>query len=90
MDRDRSTSQNEMFPLLLVHQEMLAKYGPKHPKVLEIELKIKAVTEHLDSISASSVDAQQQEQMKPEQLLAKRSLRCDWKSRTPIFGNKAS
>lgn len=71
MERDRSTSQNEMFPLLLAHQEMLAKYGPKHPKVLEIELKIKAVTEHLDSISASSVDAQQQEQMKPEQLLAK-------------------
>lgn len=71
LERERSTSQNEMFPLLLAHQEALAKYGPKHPKVLEIELKIKAVTEHISSIETSSVDAMQQEQMKPEQLLAK-------------------
>lgn len=69
-DRSPVASQNEMFPLLLAHQEALAKYGPKHPKVLEIELKIKAVTEHLESASASSVAALQEEQMKPEQRLA--------------------
>ncbi|MGC3968266.1 MAG: polysaccharide biosynthesis tyrosine autokinase [Pirellulales bacterium] len=71
VQRDLASNQNEMFPLLLAHQEALAKYGPKHPKVLEIELKIKAVTEHMESLSVSSVDALQQEQLKPEQLLAK-------------------
>lgn len=35
----------ELFPLLLAHQEQLAKYGPKHPEVLETELRIKAVTD---------------------------------------------
>ena len=40
---------DDAFPLLLAHQEALAKYGPKHPKVLELELKLKAVTEHLEA-----------------------------------------
>ncbi|MBA4015889.1 MAG: hypothetical protein C0483_01740 [Pirellula sp.] len=44
----------EIFPLQLAHQEALAKYGPKHPKVLELELKLKAVNEHLATEAAPS------------------------------------
>lgn len=71
IEMNRSATQSEMFPLLLAHQEALAKYGPKHPRVIEIELKLKAVSEHMDSLQATSAEALQQEQMKPEQLLAK-------------------
>ena len=49
-------ASNEMYPLLLAHQEQLAKYGPKHPKVLETELRIKALSEHVESLSAASVE----------------------------------
>lgn len=50
---------DDAFPLLLAHKEQLAKYGPKHPKVLELELKLKAVTEHIE---AEAMQPQPQQQ----------------------------
>lgn len=69
--RDNATTQNEMFPLLLAHQEAAAKYGPKHPKVLEIEMKIKAISDHMETLQASSAEANLQAQMQPDVLLNK-------------------
>ncbi|MGC3967180.1 MAG: VWA domain-containing protein [Pirellulales bacterium] len=63
--------QKELFPLLLAHQEALAKYGPTHPKIAEIELKLKVATELAESSQAASAETAQESSVRLGRLLVR-------------------
>lgn len=67
---DRQVAQDTLLPLMLEHEQALLKYGPNHPKVLEVELKIKRIKEYFESMEVSNADRNAQLQLEPEQLLA--------------------
>ena len=67
-----------LFPLLLEHQQLTVKYGPKHPQVQELELKINIVQQHLENQKVNAAVANMA-QKTPEMFIATilDSLRLD-------------
>jgi polysaccharide biosynthesis transport protein len=64
----KQAMEDLLFPRLLQHQEALYKYGPNHPRVKEIELQIRAITEYMEG-RMLTYEANQQNQVTPEQHL---------------------
>jgi len=64
----KQAMEDLLFPRLLQHQEALFKYGPNHPRVKEIELQIRAITEYMEG-RMLTYEANQQNQVTPEQHL---------------------
>lgn len=67
-----------LFSLSLDHTQMLAKYGPSHPRVKEIELRIQAVEQYIDGLKLDAESVRRQ-QRTPAQEIAQylESLRFD-------------
>lgn len=67
-----------LFPLLLEHEQLTAQYGPKHPRVAELERKINIVQQHLEANRLNQV-ASEMSRKTPEQFIATiiESLRLD-------------
>ena len=61
--------RGNLFQLSLDHQQALAKYGPKHPRVQEIEQRIAAVEQFIEGLSLDA-EAQRNQQLTPEKQIA--------------------
>jgi Ca-activated chloride channel family protein len=70
-----AVGQAEMQPLLLAHQEAKAKYGENHPKVVELESRMKAVKDNAESLEAESAEAARQPQATQQAKLGRLLVR---------------
>ncbi|MCE9608420.1 MAG: polysaccharide biosynthesis tyrosine autokinase [Planctomycetia bacterium] len=69
-DQMQQAGTDMILPLMIDQQAAIAKFGPSHPRVKEIEMKIKAYTEYIESNAVKVEEANQYNRQKPEQILA--------------------
>lgn len=75
---EAKTFTDVLFPLLLEHEQLTAQYGPKHPRVAELEHKINMVNQHLEANRLNAAAAELSRKT-PEQFIDTilESLRLD-------------
>lgn len=59
-----------LFPLYLELQQLTAQFGPQHPKVKEMELKLELVQRHIDDQRLADVNLRSNQAKTPEQFIA--------------------